>query len=236
MFWVVDPQTNYSGGKELTIGCFPSELSGERRRQNPLPLVQPSTTDNGCQRFQKDYTGKAVILDRGGCFFCVKISNAMLAGADAVLIVNSHGELPYEMSWVCDDYSDPILYPNGIGIPACMVSRADGQALKISIATGVAATVGFEHFRTYNSMLEAKPENDVTSLAVQQLLGGYNPLPAGQVPVPTIPPGPPPLPGALREPRRRAPAPPRPARSVDTGQGRRAALDAYPPLPNPGAG
>jgi hypothetical protein len=148
-------------------------------------LVQPEPDNsNGCKPFTQDFTGRAVILERGACYFCAKILNAMLSGAEAVLVANSRGQLPFAMSWICtgsSDYSDPILHPNGIGIPACMISRVDGSNLKAAIQDSKVVKVGFDSYRAYNEELEEKPENDITGIGVQQLLGGYNPLPAGQV-------------------------------------------------------
>ena len=49
------------------------------------------------------------------------------------------------MAWACDkeDYGDPVLHPNGVGIPACMVSRDDGQALAAAVAAGT-VNLGFD--------------------------------------------------------------------------------------------
>jgi hypothetical protein len=169
------------------MGCFPSELSGERRNLPSLPLaVAPLNNNMGCMHFDQSYAGHALLIDRGTCKFCDKILKALASGADAVLIANSHAQLPYQMSWVCPgEYGDPVLHPDGIGIPACMLSLADAQALRA--APPGAARVGFGAFRAYDGELEQKPANDVTGLGVQQLLGGYNPLPAGQACLPPAP-------------------------------------------------
>ncbi len=63
--------------------------------------------------------GRIALIERGGCEFQVKIANAEDAGAIAAVVYN--------------DSDDPLIVMNGdtdsVGIPAVMISRADGEVL-----------------------------------------------------------------------------------------------------------
>lgn len=78
--------------------------------------------------------GKIVVLRRGGgCSYVDKIVAAENEGAVAVIVVNNVGGAALVMSG-----TDP-----GIGIPALMVTMADGEALITAIESGtVNATIG----------------------------------------------------------------------------------------------
>lgn len=73
----------------------------------------------------KAVEGKVAIVDRGTCAFTVKVKNAQLAGAKAVLVAdNAPGTPPLELAGV--DAS--------ITIPSVRVTQADGIELKGAIA------------------------------------------------------------------------------------------------------
>ena len=81
----------------------------------------------GCGPLVGFPAGSIALVDRGGCFFTVKASNAQAAGAVAVIVVNSVAGAPFTMGG-----SDPTIV-----IPAVMVSLADGTAIKGGLpATG----------------------------------------------------------------------------------------------------
>lgn len=54
-------------------------------------LIYPQVNQNGCDEFADnvDFTGKAVLIDRGGCAFVTKVLNAQNRGAAFVIIVNN---------------------------------------------------------------------------------------------------------------------------------------------------
>lgn len=56
-----------------------------------LDLVYPSANSNGCEAFAEDidFTGKAVLIDRGACAFTDKVLNAQARGAEFVFIANN---------------------------------------------------------------------------------------------------------------------------------------------------
>ena len=82
-----------------------------------------------------DVAGKVALVDRGTCPFVQKFDNAVAAGAIAVIVVdNDDDALPFAMAG-----GDPGQYP----IVGVMVTQADGNALKASLAAGP-LTVGLD--------------------------------------------------------------------------------------------
>ena len=96
----------------------------------------PSTTD-GCSQLTNaaEIAGKIALLDRGTCAFTVKVKNAQIAGASAVLIAdNALSEPPPGLGG-----ADPT-----ITIPSARVSLPAGNAIKAALAGGVTGTLGVD--------------------------------------------------------------------------------------------
>lgn len=77
-----------------------------------------------------DVTGHIVLIQRGGCEFQVKLTNAELAGAIAAVVYNNGGS--------------PIVMNGDVGsvdIPAVMIGAADGQQLVDRLAAGDEVTL-----------------------------------------------------------------------------------------------
>jgi len=93
-----------------------------------LILAASGALSTGCVALTGGpYTGKIVVIDRGGCSFKTKTKNAQDAGAAGVIIANNAvGPAP----GLADDAS--ITTP--ITIPTLSVSQADGTAIKAAIA------------------------------------------------------------------------------------------------------
>jgi len=91
----------------------------------PSSLTTPA---DGCTAISTDLTGKIALINRGVCFFSVKIQNAQDAGALGVLIVNNNPSDPIPMG------SDGVHFPT---IAAAMVSQADGAVLKAAAPTTI---------------------------------------------------------------------------------------------------
>ncbi len=70
-------------------------------------------------------SGKIAVIDRGTCNFAIKVKNAQVAGAIAVLVINSN---PSEL--IVMGGSD-----NTITIPALMMLKEDGDVLKAYLGT-----------------------------------------------------------------------------------------------------
>lgn len=80
--------------------------------------------------------GRIALVDRGTCGFVVKVKNAQLAGAVAVIVAdNAAGGPPAGLGG-----ADPTIV-----IPSARITLADGNALKAAIAAGpVVATLGLD--------------------------------------------------------------------------------------------
>ena len=73
--------------------------------------------------------GRIALIDRGTCNFTVKVKNAQLAGATAVIIADNNATGIPPMGG-----SDPT-----VTIPSIGVSQADGAAIRAAIPTTVSA-------------------------------------------------------------------------------------------------
>jgi subtilisin family serine protease len=93
------------------------------------------TTDDACEPLTNGtaVAGKVVLVARGGCTFATKVARAQAAGARAVVVYNNLGA--------------PIIMVgtrNTVGVPAVMVSRADGDRLAQALGNGDAVEVTLE--------------------------------------------------------------------------------------------
>ncbi len=88
------------------------------------------TTTDGCEAIQNDISGKVALIDRGSCFFTVKVVNAQSAGAIAVIVANHLGDDIFTMGGT----------EHRIRIPSVMVGLTDGNTIKSGLP-GVNATV-----------------------------------------------------------------------------------------------
>jgi minor extracellular serine protease Vpr len=166
--FVGQPFTYPSGGG-TTIGAAVGEFS-------PLPAMSFDlfdTQSNGCASVDPGTSGKLAIIDRGTCSFSQKVANAKAAGAIAVLIINNVAGDPIAMARTAGFDDD---------LPAVMISKNDGAALRASGETTASASATFQEFITpankdilagFSSQgptlvdLAAKP--DVTSVGVNVL-------------------------------------------------------------------
>ncbi|NIL93917.1 MAG: S8 family serine peptidase [Woeseiaceae bacterium] len=90
------------------------------------------TTSDACEPLVNDseVSGKIALIQRGGCDFEVKVSNAEDAGAIAALVYNIAG--------------DPIVMngtPDTVDIPALMIGQADGNLILAEIDAGNTVSV-----------------------------------------------------------------------------------------------
>ncbi|WP_046005888.1 S8 family serine peptidase [Pseudoalteromonas rubra] len=104
--------------------------------QDDAELVYPSENQNGCDLdgganpfADMDFTGKAVLIDRGACAFTEKVLNAQERGAALVLIANNNDDgTPAPMGG-----SDA-----AVTIPSVGINFAAGAALKNQLRDGAA--------------------------------------------------------------------------------------------------
>jgi minor extracellular serine protease Vpr len=99
-----------------------------------------TTPANGCAAITTSLAGKIALIDRGVCTFTTKVRNAQNAGAVGVLVVNNVAGDPVGMA---HDGTDP--EPT---IPAAMLSKNDGAAIKPSGTATVDGTVKAEFVTT----------------------------------------------------------------------------------------
>ena len=85
--------------------------------------------------------GKIAIIDRGTCTFSEKVSAAKARGAVGVIVVNNVAGDPTAMGST-EGFDDDI--------PAVMISKSDGAALRASGATSVTVAASFAEFITEN--------------------------------------------------------------------------------------
>jgi minor extracellular serine protease Vpr len=91
--------------------------------------------------------GQIALVSRGSCFFSVKIRNAQAAGAVATLVANNVFGDPTAMG------TDGL--PSQPTIPAYMVSKVDGQVLKLLNGASTTISATLSYFQTPNSDIMA---------------------------------------------------------------------------------
>lgn len=98
-----------------------------------IDLVYPEANQDGCVEFSADvdFTGKAVLIDRGSCNFTDKVLHAQAKGAEFVMIANNVDDgTPASMGGF-----DAAVTIKNVGI-----NFAAGAALKAQLAAGGPAT------------------------------------------------------------------------------------------------
>jgi hypothetical protein len=98
-----------------------------------IELVYPDTNQNGCIDFAADidFTGKAVLIDRGACAFTTKVLSAQDKGAEFVFIANNTDDgTPAPMGG----------FDAAVTIKNAGINFAAGAALKAQLAAGDTAT------------------------------------------------------------------------------------------------
>ena len=130
------------------------------------------THSNGCASVDPGASGKLAIIDRGVCTFSTKVRNAIAAGAIGVLVINNVAGDPTAMA---KDGG------GGDDLPAVMISKNEGAALRVANPPDASAVATFQEFITPNKDILAGfssqgPTNvdlaikpDVTSVGVNVL-------------------------------------------------------------------
>lgn len=123
-------------------GEFPNDGCGIAVPALPLPLVAlPSVPAPP----QVSLAGRIAVIDRGNCNFTSKAQFAVLSGASGVIVVNnvdgepfgmSNGDLPISGLPVPVSPTDALYR-----IPAVMIRKADGDAIKAALAAGETVTL-----------------------------------------------------------------------------------------------
>ena len=125
----------YPAGGGTTVGAAVGEF-------DPLPADSFDLFDthsNGCTSVDPAASGKLAIIDRGTCTFSQKVANANAAGAIAVLIINNVAGDPIAMARTAGFNDD---------LPAVMISKNDGAALRVANPPDASAVATFQEFIT----------------------------------------------------------------------------------------
>src|SRR5881396_3590343 len=125
----------YPAGGGTTIGAAVGDF-------DPLPADSFDLFDthsNGCTSVDPAASGKLAIIDRGTCTFSQKVANAKAAGAVGVVIINNVAGDPIAMGRTAGFDDD---------LPAVMIGKNEGAALRASGATTALADATFQEFIT----------------------------------------------------------------------------------------
>src|SRR6266487_106196 len=130
------------------------------------------THANGCASVDPGASGNVAIIDRGACTFSQKVANAKAAGAIGVVIINNVAGDPISMARTPGFDDD---------LPAVMIGKNEGAALRTANPPDASTTAIFQEFVTPNKDILAGfssqgPTNvdvaikpDVTSVGVNVL-------------------------------------------------------------------
>ena len=127
----------YPAGGGTTIGAAVGDF-------DPLPgasFTLFDTHSTACTSVDAAAAGKLALIDRGTCTFSQKVANAKAAGAIAVVVINNVAGDPTAMAATAGFDDD---------IPAVMIGKNEGAALRSSGATTASASATFSEFVTNN--------------------------------------------------------------------------------------
>src|SRR6266513_164139 len=158
----------YPAGGGTTIGAAVGDFP-------PLPSASFDLFDthsNGCTSVDPGASGKLAIVNRGGCTFSTKVRNAIAVGAVGVVVINNVAGDPTAMA---KDGG------GGDDLPAVMIGKDEGAALRASGETTASAVATFQEFITTNkdilagfssqgpTLVDLAVKPDLTSVGVNVL-------------------------------------------------------------------
>ena len=104
-------------------GASPATFGPQLNTSGITGNVLVAVPANGCTAITSPVAGGIAVIDRGACDFSLKVLNAQLAGAIAVIVANNQGA-------TATITMGPGEGAKKIRIPAVMISQNDGAALK----------------------------------------------------------------------------------------------------------
>src|SRR6185437_14912516 len=125
----------YPAGGGTTIGGAVGDF-------DPLPAASFDlfdTQSDGCASVDPGATDKLAIINRGTCTFSQKVANAKAAGAVGVVVINNVAGDPIAMGRTAGFDDD---------LPAVMIGKNEGAALRASGETTASASATFQEFIT----------------------------------------------------------------------------------------
>jgi minor extracellular serine protease Vpr len=96
---------------------------------------------NACTSVDPEASGKVVVVDRGACTFSTKVRSAIAAGAIGVVVINNVAGDPTAMA---KDGG------GGDDLPAVMIGKNEGAALRAANPPDASAVATFQEFITAN--------------------------------------------------------------------------------------
>jgi minor extracellular serine protease Vpr len=128
----------YPAGGGTTIGAAVGDFP-------PLPTssfgLYFNTELTACTSVDSGAAGKVVVVDRGGCTFSTKVRNAIAADAIGVVVINNVAGDPTAMA---KDGG------GGDDLPAVMIGKNEGAALRAANPPDASAVATFQEFVTLN--------------------------------------------------------------------------------------
>jgi minor extracellular serine protease Vpr len=128
----------YPAGGGTTVGAAVGEFP-------PLPTssfgLYFNTELTACTSVDGGASGKVVVVNRGGCTFSTKVRNAITAGAIGVVVINNVAGDPTAMA---KDGG------GGDNLPAVMIGKNEGAALRAANPPDASAVATFLEFITAN--------------------------------------------------------------------------------------
>jgi minor extracellular serine protease Vpr len=159
----------YPAGGGTTVGAAVGDFP-------PLPTgsfgLHFNTELTACTSVDAGASGKVVVVDRGGCTFSTKVRNAIAASAIGVVVINNVAGDPVAMA---KDGG------GGDDLPAVMIGKNEGAALRTANPPNASAVATFAEFITANqdilagfssqgpTLVNFAVKPDVTSVGVNVL-------------------------------------------------------------------
>ncbi|XP_058069871.1 vacuolar-sorting receptor 3-like [Magnolia sinica] len=112
-------------------------------------VVYPKENKKGCVEFGESFKAKSgklptfLLLDRGDCFFALKIWNAQKAGASALLVADDTEEPLITMDSPRED-EESAKYIQNITIPSALIDKNFGEQLKKAVNSGEMVNVNLD--------------------------------------------------------------------------------------------
>lgn len=147
-FRVISPES-IKGTQDSAIGNFGIPQYGGSMAGT---VVYPKENRKGCVSFDKSgisFKSKPgalptfVLVDRGDCFFALKVWNAQNAGASAVLVADDIEEALITMDTPEED-SQSAKYIENITIPSALIEKSFGEKLKKALNSGEMVNVNLD--------------------------------------------------------------------------------------------
>jgi minor extracellular serine protease Vpr len=171
-----------SGGTTIgaAVGDFPPLPTSSFGLYFNTELIACTSVDPGA-------SGNVVVVNRGGCTFSTKVRNAIAAGAIGVVVINNVAGDPTAMA---KDGG------GGDNLPAVMIGKNEGAALRAANPPDASAVATFQEFITPNqdilagfssqgpTLVDLAAKPDVTSVGVNVLSSCVetDPIDCGEAP------------------------------------------------------